>query len=162
MATYNEQLQAIFAQYREGVSDDPTDLNVVVEWAIQEGLWKPRPRDLYARLREQMARALREEYRTDAQGRRYRAKHAVLEKGEDGKQMSLWADIDTAPRPHMVKAFAQRRKQIVGDCYQLCQDVDHYNDVSQDESIQLSLDFTYDVTERYIEDGIGYTKANAA
>ena len=57
---------------------------------------------------------------------------------------------------------AQRRKQIVGDCYQLCQDVDHYNDVSQDESIQLSLDFTYDVTERYIEDGIGYTKANAA
>jgi len=61
----------------------------------------------------------------------------------------MWANIDTAPRAHMVKAFAQRRMQIVGDCFQLRQDVDHYNDVSAEtEPIQLVLDFTEDVEER--------------
>ncbi len=156
MATYNEQLQSLFAQYRDDVSDEPTDLNVVAAWAIQKGLWEPGPQDFYALFRKQMARALREEYRTDEQGRRYRAKHAVLEKGRDGKQMSLWADIDTAPHPHMEKAFAQRRKQIVGDCYQLRQDIDHYNDENPGQYIQLSLDFTADVIERSIEEGLIY------
>lgn len=156
MATYNQQMQALFARYLDEVSDDPVDLNAVGQWAIRQGLWKLHPSDVLSRFREQMARALREEYRTDAQGRRYRAKHAVLEKSNEGKQMSLWADIDTAPRPHMVKAFAQRRKQIVGDCYQLRQDVDHYNDANPNgEPIQLVLDFTDDVEERYIESGIG-------
>ena len=63
-------------------------------------------------------------------------------------QGTLWADIDTAPRPHMQKAFAQRRKQIVGDCVQLKTDVDVFNDKRpEDEPIALVLDFTDDVAE---------------
>ena len=65
--------------------------------------------------------------------------------------MSFWADIDNAPRAHMEKAFAQRRRQIVGDSYQLRLDVDHYNDSHLDEpKIQLILDFTDDVEEMIV------------
>jgi two-component sensor histidine kinase len=46
--------------------------------------------------------------------------HAVRSKKGD-KTMSLWADMDDvrAPRDHFVRSFAQRRQQIVGDCFQL-------------------------------------------
>jgi hypothetical protein len=88
-----------------------------------------------------MAAALREEYRTDEAGRHYRAKHAVRT-SRDGRQLALWADIDTAPRTHMGKAFAQRRRQIVYDCHQLRQDVDHFNSIHRDEEpVQLILNF---------------------
>ena len=67
---------------------------------------------------------------------------------EGGRQFTLWADIDTAPRAHMERAFAQRRQQIVGDCYQLKTDVDCYNDSHPAEHpIQIILDFTKDVEE---------------
>ncbi len=56
----------------------------------------------------------------------------------------------------MEKAFAQRRRQIVGDSYQLRLDVDHYNDSHPEEpKIQLILDFTDDVEERIVAEGIG-------
>lgn len=63
-------------------------------------------------------------------------------------QYSLWADLDTAPRGHMERAFAQRRQQIVGDCFQLRVDVDVYNDNNPGAPpLQLILDFTRDVEE---------------
>lgn len=59
-----------------------------------------------------------------------------------------WGDMRSAPRQHMQPAFQQRRQQIVGDCRQLKTDVDSYNDnYNMGELIQLSLDFTRDVTE---------------
>src|SRR5688572_29735286 len=100
MANYHQQMQEIFRRYQEEVSPDPADLRVVAAWALQEKLWHPRPADIHARFAEDMATALREEYRTDNAKRRYRAKHAVRV-FRDGKQMSFWADIDTAPRGHM-------------------------------------------------------------
>lgn len=148
MTTYTHQMQSIFDRFREEVSDNPISLRVVAKWAIDNDLWQPHESDMLSKFAEQMARALREEYRVDAKGRRYRAKHAVRE-SENGKQLSFWADIDTAPRLHMVKAFAQRRIGIVGDCHQLRVDVDHYNDMKpNEEPIQLVLDFTEDVEER--------------
>ena len=96
-----------------------------------------------------IAQAFREEYRTDHNGRRYRAKHAVRTKNGT-KTQSLWADIDddNAPREHFKRSFSQRRQQIVGDCLQLRTDVDVYNEKDPTaEQIQLILDFTYDVEE---------------
>lgn len=160
MATYHQQLQTIFRQYTKEVSDDPADLREVGQWAMDKGLWSPHPADIQARFAEEMATARREEYRTDRAGRKYRAKHAVR-KWQNGRQLSFWADIDIAPRAHMVQAFGQRRKQIVGDCHQLRLDVDHYNSVRKDEEdIQLVLDFAEDVEEMLIAEGI--TKDNAA
>jgi len=154
MATYSEQMQEIFNKYRVEVSDDPADLRDVAAWAIKEGLWKPRPSDIHARFAEEMANALREEYRTDKAGRRYRAKHAVRI-SKDGKQLSFWADIDTAPRGHMEKAFQQRRRQIVNDSYHLRIDVDHFNSVYPDDpQLPLVLDFTDDVREMMIAEGL--------
>jgi len=76
----------------------------------------------------------REEYRTDENGQRYRAKHAIRFKKGD-RTMSLWADMydKKAPRAHFVKSFGQRRQQIVGDCFQLKTDVDVYNGKNQDK-----------------------------
>ncbi|KAK0360602.1 hypothetical protein LTR94_026679, partial [Friedmanniomyces endolithicus] len=90
---------------------------------------------------------LRQEKRIDAKGRRYRAKHSVRT-WIGGQQLSLWADIDTAPREFLEKSFGQRRQAIVGDCFQIKQDIDHFNDEHPGEQpIQIILDFTDDVAE---------------
>jgi len=155
VATYAEQMQQIFSRYQAEFGEEPADPHDVAEWAIRNGQWQPRPSDIRDRFAKDLSDALRQEFRTDTKGRNYRAKHAVRLK-KNGKQMSLWADIDSAPRRHMEKAFGQRRRQIVGDCYQLRQDVDHYNDTNPEtEGLQLILDFTDDVEEKMAADGIG-------
>jgi hypothetical protein len=154
MATFLQRMQEIFRRYQTEVSVDPADLEEVGAWAIRHNLWQPRPADIHAQFAEEMAAALREEYRVDDAGRHYRAKHAVRT-SRDGRQYALWADIDTAPRAHMEKAFAQRRRQIVHDCHQLRVDVDHFNSVRRDqEPVQLILDFEDDVREMMIAEGI--------
>jgi hypothetical protein len=156
VASYPQQMQDIFKKYQEEVSADPVDLKVVGAWAIANRLWHPRPIDIQSRFARDMADALREEYRIDKSGRRYRSKLAVT----DGRQGSLWGDIDTSPRKHVEKNVAQRRKQVVGDCYQLQIDVDHYNENHPDgEQLRLILDFSDDVAERKIADGIDDSKA---
>lgn len=104
--------------------------------------------DPYDKLSEDMARALREEYATDALGRRFRKNHAVrVTKG--GVQLTMWAMLEAAPRQHMQKAFIQRREQIVGDCVQLATDVEVYNDMHKDQPpIPMLFDFRDDVAER--------------
>jgi hypothetical protein len=154
MANYHQRMQQIWRQYQKEISADPADLREVAAWAIKEGLWSPRPADIYARFAEDMSQALRDDYRTDNAGRRYRVNHAVRV-WRDGRQLAFWADIDTAPRSHMEKAFAQRRRQIIDDCHQLRLDVDHYNGAHPEEvQLELVLDFTDDVAERLIAEGI--------
>lgn len=150
--SYAEKMQNIWKQYEDAGMTTPATKSQVAAWAIKNNLWKPKPLDIISQCADDLAKALREEYRTDEKGCRYRAKHVVKVR-EEGKQLYLWADIDTAPREHMVKAFAQRRKQVVGDCHQLKVDVDHYNDVRKsEEPIQIVLDFTHDVEElQYLE-----------
>lgn len=126
MATYAHQMQAITNKYIESGQPWPATSRQIAAWAVKKGLWQPHRERVIAQCAEDLSRAMREEYVTDAQGRSVRAKHAArLRKG--GEQMVLWADIRTAPRGHMEIAFAQRRKQIVGDCRQLKCDVDSYN-----------------------------------
>ena len=149
-------MQEIFKRYQDEVSPDPVDLKVVGAWAIANRLWHPRPIDIQSRFARDMADCLREEYRTDKAGRRYRSKMAVT----DGRQGSLWGDIDTAPRKHVEKNIAQRRRQIVGDCFQLETDRQHYNSEHPDEEqLRLILDFTDDVQERLTAAGIDDKKA---
>lgn len=156
MASYPQQMQEIFRQYQEEVGTDPVDLKVVGAWAIAKRLWSPRPVDIQSRFARDMADALREEYRIDKAGRRYRSKLAVT----DGRQGSFWGDIDTAPRKHVEKNIAQRRRQIVGDCYQLDNDRQHYNDEHPgEEQLKLVLDFTDDVLEMQVAAGIGGKEA---
>ncbi|SMC39177.1 hypothetical protein SAMN05880593_1012 [Rhizobium sp. RU36D] len=140
-------MQAIFDRYTEEVDSSPVSLDNVAAWAIEQGLYRPQPRDVVKLCREALAESLRQEKRIDAQGRKYRAKHSVRT-NVGGVQLSLWADIDNAPRSFMEKSFSQRRKAIADDCFQVKQDVDHFNDENPTElPIQIVLDFTDDVAE---------------
>lgn len=150
MAAYANQVKAYLERYQAEVGGDGLiDAHAVAEWAYKNGLHKPSLKTVIDAIAADIAQAFREEYRTDALGQRYRAKHAVRSKKGD-KTLSLWADIDDdrAPQEHFVRSFAQRRQQIVGDCFQLKTDVDVYNGKHPSQTpIQVPLDFTYDVEE---------------
>ena len=148
MPTKNEQFQKVWRLYERAHGSLPATAREASVWGVQQGLLSLPELDPYDALSEDMARALREEYATDNQGRRYRVNHAVrVTKG--GVQHTFWAILGDAPLQHMQKAFTQRREQIVGDCLQLRIDVDAYNDLNKDQpNIQLELNFSDDVAER--------------
>lgn len=150
MTAYANQVKAYLERYQAEVGGDGLlDPHAVAEWAFKNGLHKPSLKTVIEAIAADIAQVFREEYRTDALGQRYRAKHAVRSK-KGNKTMSLWADMDDerAPRDHFVRSFAQRRNQIVGDCFQLKTDVDVYNGKHPTQQpIQIPLDFTYDVEE---------------
>lgn len=143
MSNYNEQLQAIVTKYIESGLEWPATARQIAAYAVREKLWAPHPSSLIGQCAEDLAHAMREEYIIDPQGRSVRAKHAARV-----EQAVLWADIRTAPRAHMEIAFKQRRRQILGDCRQLKDDVDSYNENrSPVTPIQMSFDFTNDLLE---------------
>jgi hypothetical protein len=152
MATYNEQLQKIWRLFEESHGYMPASAREAVQWGVEQKLIEVPDYDPFDKLAEDMARALREEYSTDAHGRRYRRNHAVrVTKG--GVQYTMWAIMGNAPRAHMHKAFIQRREQIVSDCVQLATDVTVYNDQNKDEEpIQIPFNFEDDVNERMLVD----------
>lgn len=144
---YNEALQKLADEYFAQTGKDTATTMEIAVWAIRSGKWEA-PQDLVLRkCREDIAKAMREQYIEDAQGGPVRAKHAARIRHGD-EQLHLWADIRNAPRKHMEVAFQQRRHQIVGDCRQLKRDVDYYNTQHPVEPmIQLVFDFTEDVEE---------------
>ena len=148
MATLkNKQLQDIVDDYIQAGRIWPTTTRDVAAWAILNDRWKPQPSALVTQCADQISRAMREEYRTDPQGRRVRAKHPAPVY-QNGKQMVLWDDISTASPGHMRAAFQTRRRQIVGDCHQLKTDLDSYNDNHNNgQPIQMVFDFAQDLQE---------------
>ena len=145
--SYTKQLQSIIEDYRRTEQPWPAQAHDIAVWAIRTERWKPQPETIINQCADQLSRAMREEYLTDPQGRRVRAKHvATLE--QHGKQMIMWDDIRTASPIHMEIAFQQRRRSVVGDCCQLKTDVDSYNENNPHGThFQLSLNFENDVME---------------
>ncbi|MEN4919456.1 hypothetical protein ABE485_12340 [Achromobacter spanius] len=136
-------------QREKGDASGLVDTHELAAWAYENGLHKPNAKTIIDAIAADIAQVFREEYRTDRHGRRYRAKHATTKK-VGNKTLSLWADLDdpNAPHEHFQRSFAQRRLQIVGDCFQLKTDADVYNDQRQPETpVQIILDFAYDVEE---------------
>jgi hypothetical protein len=136
--------------YKEEHGNLAVTAPAVVDWAVRKGWVElPRPIDPRNRLADEFARAWREEMRYDAAtGRPYRANHAVATT-QQGRQQTLWDDIDAAPRAFMQRAFTQRREQVVGDLVQLTFDCEHFNRTHpREEPIVIPLDFTEDVAER--------------
>lgn len=150
MSAYSNAVKDYIGRYETEVGQsgliNPHDL---AEWAYKNGLHKPNIKTIIDAIAADIAQVFREEYRTDQYGRRYRAKHATTKK-VGNKTLALWGDLDdpNAPHEHFVRSFAQRRLQIVGDCFQLKTDVDVYNDHrAPAEPVQTILDFTLDVEE---------------
>jgi hypothetical protein len=150
MTAYSNQIKKYIDRYKNEINSGPAvDPHELAAWAYRNGLHKPSTKTIIDLIAKDISQIFREEYRIDKQGRRYRANHAIRKK-QDNKTLSLWADIDdpNAPHQHFQKSFAQRRSQIIGDCFQLKTDVDVYNDARKpSEPIQLILDFTLDVEE---------------
>lgn len=150
MATYSEQLQALAARYQGDTGRAVFTAKEVGAWALDNSLWQPHRDSILRHFSDDLSRALREQYITDPQGRRVRAKHVLRPEGE---QPGLWADIRTATRQHMVIAFQQRRMQIVADCRQLKVDVDSYNDnQNTGVPIQMVFNFNLDLEELDLAD----------
>jgi hypothetical protein len=149
MPTKEERLQQVWHKYETERKHKPTSAREAVNWAISEGLLELPEVDPYDILAGQMSQALRDEYKTDSQGRRYRVNHAVRVT-KSGVQYTFWGVMGFASHEHMEKAFAQRREQIIGDNLQLKTDVDVYNDLNRGKrpEIQMVLDYTEDVAER--------------
>ncbi|MCS6305990.1 MAG: hypothetical protein H8K07_20345 [Nitrospira sp.] len=141
-----EQFQKLASNYiAEHGRATPTE---IAEWLVHIKRWEPEPSDMVRQCAKLLARAMRQEYIVDPQGRKVRAKHAVMEHDDAGSQTAFWDDIRTATRNHMHIAFQQRREQIVGDCRQLKTDVDSYNDnQNTGYPIQMIFDFTDDLEE---------------
>jgi hypothetical protein len=145
--TKAEQLQRAFHLYTSEHGHLPSGAREVAEWAVRKGLIKLPQIDPYDVLSGDMAKALREEFKTDEKGRKYRVNHSVRVT-KSGVHYTFWADINFAPHEHIQLAFTQRREQIVSDCVQLKIDLDVYNDKNKDKQIQLVFDFTEDVEEQ--------------
>lgn len=150
MSAYSNAVRNYIERYKLEVGNDGLlDAHQLAEWAYKNGLHKPTVRTVIDAIAADIAQVFREEYRTNRFGQRYRAKHATTQK-YGNKTLSLWADLDdpNAPHDHFMKSFAQRRQQIVGDCFQLKTDADVYNDHRMPPvPIQIVLDFTLDVEE---------------
>jgi len=142
-------MQALIRMYREKTGKQSVDMHDVANFAVSKGWPLPKPKNPLDRLAEQFSLAAREEIRKDPEtGRPYRANLAVTT-WQGKEQLTLWTDIDEAPRPIALKSFVQRREQMVGDAVQLTFDVMHWNSVnSSDEPITMPMDFTDDVTWR--------------
>jgi len=144
--SYTEQLQKIANDYIKE-HDEPATTHDMAAWAIAVGAWKPQPGSMINKCAQELARAMREEYFTDTQGRSVRAKHAARVR-KNGKQMTLWADMRHTDRSHMETSLQQRRQQILGDCKQLKIDADSYNENHcAGTPIQMIFDFTLDLAE---------------
>jgi hypothetical protein len=120
---------------------------MIAEWAINSGLWKPQSGTLVKQAVGEFTDAMRNEYVTDPQGRRVRVKHAARVKRE-GKLITLWGDWDSDPL-FMAISYAQRRRLIVGEAYQLKIDVDSYNqNANTGRQIAMNFNFDADIAER--------------
>jgi hypothetical protein len=147
MSTYAKRMQDIVEDYRAEGLPWPASTKTIGDWAIRTGRWKLPPSAAINKCAEDLANAMREEYMTDAKGRRVRVKHSA-KVWKNGEQTVLWDDIRTAPRRHMQVSFQNRRQGIVSDCRQLKSDCDSYNDAHvSDDPLQIVFDFTMDLAE---------------
>ena len=152
MLTKNQQLQRIVREYQKDGQKWPASTADIAKWAVKTRRYDLTGPTLERQCARELAQAMREEYFTDPQGRRVRAKHPAKVK-KNGQQMILWDDMRTAPRRHMQMAFQLRRRRITYECKQVKTDVDSYNDAHPEERpIQMVLDFTQDVKELELGD----------
>jgi hypothetical protein len=77
-----EYLQDIINDYMEETGQETVNMRDVAAWAIRKRRWETPPRDKVKQCSAELARAAREEYYEDPQGRRVRRKHAYRIKEE--------------------------------------------------------------------------------
>jgi hypothetical protein len=147
--SYGDQLRDIANKYyAEAKEHKPATAKEIAAWAIRNKLWFPRPSDLIEQCAEEIAQAMCQEHFKDGRGRSIRAKHVVRKKMPNGQTRFEWDDSRTAPREWLEVSFQQRRHTIAGECRQLKNDVDWFNDHrAKGDLIQVVFDFTRDLED---------------
>lgn len=150
MTTKNERYQKMFPLYREETGKNTLDMHEVAQWMMSRGVEAPKPKTPIDLLAEQLSIAARDEHIRDPEtGWDYRRNHAYKVSSTDGKQLTLWVELETATRPQMEMSLANRRNQMLGDGTQMKIDESVWNKRNSDkEPINMVLDFTEDVNER--------------
>jgi hypothetical protein len=151
MSTRNERLQNVYRHYKEQTGNISVDADQLAEWAMARGMAAPQPKTAKELLAAQFSDALRAEYETDEDtGLEYRKNHNIRYPKSDGRQGSLWFDIDDASYAHMSASLTNRRQQMVGDAVHLKTDEFIWNKKNPNEQqIKLHMDFTEDVQENF-------------
>ncbi len=153
MSSKQQKMEFFIEEWQRETGKAEIDMHAVADYALKRGFRAPTPpsaRDLLAR---EFAHAAREKTSHDeVTGRPYRVYHAYKQRQGD-QQLTLWVNIDTAPRKKMWKSLQMRREQMVGDAVAVTDDADHWNRRNpQAEPITIPLDFGPDVEERKAAD----------
>lgn len=149
MATKHQEMQRLIRHFKDVTGKTEINMHEVAQFAVDKGWPLPRPIAAIDRLAKEFSIAAREEVRYDKKsGKPYRANHAFTTT-QGAVQLTLWVDIDEAPRKPMLKSLINRREQTVGDMLQLTFDADHWNSIHPDEEpIVIPTDLTDDVEWR--------------
>jgi len=135
--------------YKEATGANEIDMHDVARFAKEQGWPLPEPADPLDLLARSFSRAARQDIRRDSEtGQPYRGYHAYkLSQGSD--QLVFWVDIDEASRKQMHMSATQRREQMVGDGLQLTLDIEHWNQINEEDApIPVDLDLTDDIEWR--------------
>jgi hypothetical protein len=145
MANFNEQLVRIVEDYRNSGQTWPASAEQMAEWAVANDRYELTRGMAISQCKEKIARAMRLEHVRDRKGRSVRQYYAARIR-ENGQLVMKWDDWNAGP--FMEVATANRRNQILGECRQLKNDVDSYNDRRcPDQPIQVEFNFTVDLEE---------------
>lgn len=149
MSSKTSDMQRFMRHYKDATGEREIDMRKVAEFASKSGWTLPSPRTAIDMLAEQFSRAARQETKRDAKtGQPYRVNHAIQQR-HGNSQLTLWIDIDEAPRGPMLKSLINRREQMVGDGLQLTLDADHWNNINPEaDPIEIPMDFTDDIAWR--------------
>lgn len=125
---YQKYMQDLAHKYIEAHGVESIDLEAVAQWAIDEGLWRPKPISPVKRCKRDLARALAVEYVEDPQGREVRGMIAFPISSDGGQMQWEWAPLFRASPEQFRLGMQTRRNGIRADCRQHKRDHESYND----------------------------------
>jgi hypothetical protein len=146
MATFNEQILKIVEDYRAAGEPWPATREQMAEWAVANDRYQLTRGMAVSQCAEKISRAMGLEHVKDKKGRSVRKYYAARIR-ENGQLVMKWDDLN-AERPFMEVAAANRRNQVLGQCWQLKNDIDSYNErCCPDQPIQMDFNFNVDLEE---------------
>jgi hypothetical protein len=146
-----ERRQKFIRYYRRVTGAKEVNMHDVAQLAKKMGWKLPTPPDPLEMLAKQFSEAAGEETRTDKATKRvYTANLAITERRKDGKQMTLWLDVDDDPPRHrMVMGLHLYREQMVGEALIGHNTADHWSRLHPDQPrLPFDTDLTDDVKWR--------------
>jgi plasmid maintenance system killer protein len=146
MVAFNDQLLRIVEDYRAAGEPWPATRDQIAEWAVAHDRYQLTRGMAVSQCAEKISRAMGLEHVKDKKGRSVRKYYSARIR-ENGQLVMKWDD-QNAERPFMEVSAANRRNQVLGQCWQLKQDIDSYSEQRCPERpIQIDFNFNIDLEE---------------